>query len=257
MKSSSKISIAPFRKLAKSIQLLFDHEEKELYGKLRKVLGFSPFNLNYYNLAFVHKSASVKNKLGRLINNERLEFLGDAILDAVVSDYLYNKFPGEDEGFLTEMRSKIVNGQNLSDLAKRLGLDEFVSANVNSEKARVRILEDTFEAFVGAIYMDRGYNAVAAFIVRLIYNQDIDIDKLKQRDVNYKSQLIEWAQKNKREVVFNTDEDREHPNKFLAIAAVDTEEMGRGKGFSKKEAEQEAARIALEAIRGDEAKPDS
>lgn len=256
MKSSGIIGFAPIRVITKYVQLLFDREEKELYFKLKKVLGFSPINLNFYNLAFVHKSASVKNKLGRPINNERLEFLGDAILDAVISDYLYNKFPLENEGFLTELRSKIVNGQNLSLLAQHLGLSDFVSANVNSVKAKTRILEDTFEAFIGAIYMDRGYNAVTAFVLRLLRQQVIDIDALQLTDVNYKSKLIEWAQKNRKEVVFQTEEDPNHSGKFVAVAIVGEKERGRGKGNSKKEAEQEAARNGMNAVEKDEAYKD-
>lgn len=219
---------------------------------MRKVLGFTPINLNYYNLAFVHKSASVKNELGKLINNERLEFLGDAILDAVISDYLYNKFPGEDEGFLTEMRSKIVKGQNLSLLAKQLHLDDFVTANVNSEKAKFRILEDSFEAFIGAIYMDRGYSAVTAFLLRLLQKHLINIDQLKEKEENYKSTLIEWAQKNKREVYFHTEEDTGKANAFISHVMLDNIEKGRGKGNSKKEAEQEASRSALIIVEKEE-----
>lgn len=252
MKSSTRLPIAPLRQFSLWIQLLFNKEKKELFRSLRFILGFAPYYLKYYELSFVHKSASISGRNGVAINNERLEFLGDAILDAVISDYLYNKFPYEDEGFLTQMRSKIVNGKSLSKIAREIGISGMVVSNVSDVHSNIKILEDAFEAFIGAIYMDKGYRGVALFVVKLIQDNMIDIDYLIDYDVNYKSQLIEWSQKYKRKLEFTTKEDPQQRSQFVSHVTIENKEYGKGTGASKKLAEQMAAKRTLAKIESDE-----
>lgn len=207
------------------------------YWNLRKILGFSPLRLQYYSTALTHKSYSVKN------NNERLEFLGDAILDAVIAEYLFKIYKEEDEGFMTNMRSKIVRGEKLSDIALLLGLDKLI--RIRNAQLRKNILEDAMEAFIGAIYMDKGYWRAKRFILKKIIAKHIDIEKLQELDENFKSQLIELAQSRKLSVQFYTDADHEVQNAFISYVRIGDKVYDSGMGSSKKDAEQEAAKNTL------------
>lgn len=225
--------------------------DKAFYDELRAITGLWPGNEELYKLAFIHKSASLRLDDGLVINNERLEFLGDAILDAVVAEYLYGKFPDKKEGFLTQTRSKIVNGDYLGQLAILLGLDKFIVSHAHNYNSNKHILGDAFEALIGAIYLDHGYKAVKKFVIKQLLRKHIDLTEILKTETNYKSQIIEWAQKDKKEVSFNTDmedEENKYP-KFRSSIVIDNEIIATGSGSSKKEAEQDAAKNTLKKIK--------
>jgi ribonuclease-3 len=238
------------RSLAQRIKL-FSSPRKEFYLFLKNLIGFYPGKLSFYDIAFTHRSASRLDTQGKVVNNERLEYLGDAILGAVIADFLYNRFPQEDEGFLTKMRSKLVNRAILTNLTYEMGLNVFIDSNANNAIDKSHIYGDVLEALIGAIYLDRGYEASRYFIIKRIIPRYIDLYELEQLDTNFKSKLIEWSQKNKRQVRFETQE--EYPNgskqpKFVATVEIDDKVLGKGTGSSKKEAQQNAARNTLEKM---------
>ena len=185
-----------------------------------------------------------------VINNERLEFLGDAILDAVVAEYLYTRFPDKNEGFLTQTRSKIVNGDYLGQLAIQLGLDKFIISHAHNYYSNKHILGDAFEALIGAIYLDHGYKAVRNFVFKQLLKKHIDLSLLLNTETNYKSRLIEWAQKDRKEISFQTDLEAVDTfiPEFISKVIVDDKVIAKGKGLSKKEAEQNAAKATLKAL---------
>jgi ribonuclease III len=227
---------------------LFSSARKEFYSFIKNITGFSPLKLNLYDLAFIHKSATSVDILGNPINNERLEYLGDAVLGAIVADYLYNRFPGKDEGFLTQLRSRIVNRNFLTQLTFKMGLIKFVSSNTSTINETSHIYGDVFEAFIGAVYLDNGYKAAKRFVVKKILSEYVDIYEVERSNTNYKSQLIEWGQKNKKNVEFHTVSNPEsgtNKSPFISEIFIDGEIAGRGEGFSKKEAQQNAAQTAL------------
>ena len=227
---------------------LFSSPRKEFYTFLKATTGFSPIKLRLYDLAFIHRSASFPDLLGQPINNERLEYLGDAVLGAIVAEYLYNRFPRKDEGFLTQMRSRIVNRSFLTQLTFKLGLNRFINSNTNSVNDSSHIYGDVFEAFIGALYLDTGYKGAKQFVIKKVLNVHVDIEQLERSDNNYKSQLIEWGQKNKREVEFDTHENSENSHNnlpFISVIRIDGQIVGKGEGYSKKEAQQNSACKAL------------
>jgi len=227
-----------------AFRILF-RKDKDLLISLQEILGFYPKNLKFYKTAFTHRSASYKEN-GKRVNNERLEFLGDSILDAVISDFLYNRYPYAKEGFMTEMRSKIVNGEKLKELARLLRLNDFIIQKGSATKGSItKIHEDAFEALIGAIYLDQGYYKTYKFIISKILKKYIDFEDLEDLNLNYKSQLIEWAQKIKKSVTFVS---KDHPDEikcFSSEVVFDYKTIGIGKGHSKKEAEQNAAKEAI------------
>ena len=221
------------------------YTNKILSGKLKNLLGFKPKNLSVYALALTHKSViDIEDNLNEYDNNERLEFLGDAILDAVISELIYNRFPTADEGFLTQMRTKIVNGKKLTELAKNIKLDKLILTNKKVHISE-KILEDAFEALIGAIFIDKGYKCVKKFVAQKIMIQHIDLNKLKHVETNYKSRLIEWAQKYKYDLQFYTEYETSSSKMFLSVAKIGDDILGQGKGLSKKKAEQNASEKAL------------
>lgn len=230
---------------------LFSSPRKEFYLFLKRLIGFYPQTLSYYDTAFTHRSTSRLNTQGQAVNNERLEYLGDAILGAVIADFLYNRFPMEDEGFLTKMRSKLVNRAILTSLTHEMGLNRFIDANTNNAVEKSHIYGDALEALIGAIYLDKGYLAAKFFITKRILSRYIDLHQLEQLDLNFKSRLIEWSQKGKRDVKFDTVEEYpdngRHP-RFVSKVEADGKVVGRGTGSSKKEAQQNAAREALKKL---------
>ena len=224
--------------------------DKAFFTELRAITGLWPGNEEIYKLAFIHKSASLRMPDGIVINNERLEFLGDAILDAVVAEYLYGQFPGENEGFLTQTRSKIVNGDYLGQLAIQLGLDKFIVSHAHNYNSNKHILGDAFEALIGAIYLDHGYKAVKKFVIKQLLKKHINLGEILKTDTNHKSQLIEWSQKERKEVVFETiieDSEVKCP-RFISSVSINSEFVAKGFGSSKKEAEQNAALNTLDEI---------
>jgi len=230
---------------------LFSSSRKEFYLFLKELLGFYPQNLRLYDLAFVHKSASTVDSQGNYVNNERLEFLGDAILGAIIAEFLYNRFPQEDEGFLTKTRSKLVNRTFLTKLTFDMGLNVFIDSNTTKTIDKSHIYGDALEALIGAIYLDKDYQAAKYFVTKRILSEFVNLNKIEQEDTNFKSQLIEWSQKNKREVNFETIEELNEKSKqpkFIAVVEIDNLEVGKGTGSSKKEAQQNAAKETLKKL---------
>lgn len=232
---------------------LFFRKEKEPYFRFYRILGFYPRNIEIYKQALLHKSSSVKTQ-GRLINNERLEFLGDAILDAIVADIVYKKFEGKREGFLTNTRSKIVQRETLNNIAINIGLDKLIKYSSKQSSHNSYMSGNAFEALIGAIYLDRGYRACKKFMEERIIGQYINLDKISRKEVNFKSKLIEWSQKNKFEIEFRligqTLDDNQNPV-FETQIIVENIPGGTGKGYSKKESQQEAAHITMSMIKKD------
>ena len=235
------------------IRLLF-HRDRESYFCFYRILGFFPRHIHYYKQAVLHKSVFLRSEEGRPLNNERLEFLGDAILDAVVADVLYRHFEGRREGFLTNTRSKIVQRETLNKLAVEIGLDKLVKYTVRSSSHNSYMYGNAFEAFIGAIYMDQGYERCKQFIEKKILKEYIDLDKMSRKEVNFKSKLIEWSQKYKFAVSFeliSQVEDKDRSPMFYTEVKVEGISAGKGTGYSKKESQQNAARMALNKIKGD------
>jgi len=219
---------------------------------LKNLLGFVPGNIALYKLAFRHKSVAQNVKKGVKNSNERLEFLGDAVLGSVVAEVLFKLYPFEDEGFLTELRSKIVSRVNLNQLARKLGLDkliEFDNRALNAQR-QGSLLGDAFEALIGAVYLDKGYDFTRNFLVNHIIKSHIDIHKLEQTETNFKSKLIEWCQRHSKDISFDLIDnlDGENTKLFTVQASVDGEPVGQGKEFSKKNAEKLAAEKACETL---------
>ncbi len=216
------------------------------------MLGFVPGNLSLYRLAFRHKSVAQSVKKGVKNSNERLEFLGDAVLGSVVAEVLFKLYPFEDEGFLTELRSKIVNRVNLNQLARKLGFEQLIQYDnrmVNSTR-QSSLLGDAFEALIGAVYLDKGYDFTKNFLVNHIIKSHIDIHRLEQTETNFKSKLIEWCQRHGKDITFELIDNKEgESNKLFTVqASIDGEIMGTGKEFNKKNAEKMAAEKACEAL---------
>ncbi len=223
--------------------------EKEFKKILKNIIGFFPSNLKLYQLAFTHKSISVHKFNDIKINNERLEYLGDAILDAIIADFLYQNFPDEDEGFLTQMRSKIVNRDFLNTIAIKLGIPFLLKANIKNDHKKY-IYGDALEALVGALYLEKGFEKTKKIIVEKILKNHVNIEKLKYLESDFKSKILEWGQKNKKNVIFTCYEDHKEGNSnvYVSNLYIMDEIYGRGMGFSKKEAEQNAAKQALEKL---------
>ena len=237
------------------IRLLF-RKDKESYFCFYKILGFYPRNIQLYQQALLHKSTSIRSEKGRPLNNERLEFLGDAILDAIVGDIVYKHFEGRREGFLTNTRSKIVQRETLNKMAVEIGLDKLVKYSTRSSSHNSYMYGNAFEAFIGAIYLDQGYERCKRFMEEKIFKNYIDLDKMSRKEVNFKSKLIEWSQKSKVEVSFELIEqflDEDYNPMFHTEIRIEGISAGKGTGYSKKESQQNAAQAALKKIKNDAA----
>ena len=227
-------------------------KEKELYSSLHAILGFYPHDISYYKLALMHKSVMRRNAKGRPVNNERLEFLGDAILDAIVGDIVYRHFPGKREGFLTNTRSKLVQRETLNRLAKEMGITRLVLSNGRSSSHNSYMGGNAFEALVGAIYLDKGYEACMHFMQKRILGPLVNIDKVAYKEVNFKSKLIEWSQKNRVNLNFENiaeTTDQGGSPVFQYKIVIEGLEGCAGKGYSKKESQQMACKLTLEKLR--------
>ena len=238
-KSIDRIKL-PFRK------------EKELYLSLYNIIGVLPHNLSFYKTALLHKSVARRNDKGKPVNNERLEFLGDAILDAIVGDIVYEHFPGKREGFLTNTRSKIVQRETLNKLANDLGITRLILSSGHSQSHNSYLGGNAFEALVGALYLDHGYTACMKFMKKQILGELINIDKVAYKEVNFKSKLIEWTQKHKICLEFKPlsfGKDKEGSPTFSFQVVLEGIACGEGSGYSKKESQQEAAKVTLQYIR--------
>lgn len=234
------------------IRLLFS-KERESYFALYRILGFYPRTISYYKEALLHKSSTIRSAKGYKLNNERLEFLGDAILDAIVADVVYKHFEGKREGFLTNTRSKIVQRETLNKIAVEIGLDKLITYSTHSSNHNSYMCGNAFEALIGAIYLDRGYDACMRFMQERILHKLINIDKVAYKEVNFKSKLIEWSQKNKVELEFRLVEQTQDVSSPVFQSDVLLEGIvgGSGTGYSKKESQQAAAKQALGRLKKD------
>lgn len=224
-------------------------KDKDLTQRLKSLLGFVPANLSIFKLAFSHKSnASEKGKAGSQ-NNERLEYLGDAVLGTIVAEYLFQKYPNRDEGFLTKMRSKIVKRKSLNMIGDKMGLDVLLNEQNNTRLSR-SMLGNAVEALVGAIYLERGYRRTKRYIINHILRRYVDIHELETVDDNYKSQLLEWCQKNGRNVNYKllARYKFEKRDRFRVAVVINGERLAVADDFNKKSAEQNASEQAMQAM---------
>jgi len=231
--------------------------DKSLAQSVKGITGIIPININLYRLAFTHSSMLGNPLAGQKIqigtsHNERLEYLGDAILGAVIAEYLFKKFPLKDEGFLTEMRSRIVNREMLSSLAMKIGVHKLLEINIKQKQLlNNRSMQgDAMEALIGAVYLDKGYEIVRQFIIKKLIVPHYDLDAMLVTETNHKSKLLEWASKKQKKVRFQIDDEDGKVNnrEFTAVVYIDEENMGYGKGVTKKKAEQAAAEAVLVVI---------
>ncbi len=231
------------------IRSVFSSDKKLVYT-VKNIFGFFPDNVALYSLAFRHKSASQERINGFKVSNERLEYLGDAVLSSIVADYLFKKFPYKEEGFLTEMRSKIVSRSSLNKLSRKLGIDVLVKSEISGNGFSKSLLGDAFEAFVGALYLDKGYDFTKRILIKRVVEVHFDIDKLVEEDTNYKSQLIEWSQKEKIPIEFKVIEEigNGYGKQYLVEVLVDNKPVATAQDYAIKGAEQLAAEKALVLI---------
>jgi ribonuclease III len=228
-----------------------DVAEKILNNQLRYIFDLKPRNIDFYKIALIHKSASTIVSNRKRLNNERLEYLGDSILDAIVADFLFSNFPNQNEGFLTKMRSRIVSRASLNTIATAIGLDKLVVAQTTNPLAQKHIYGDALEALIGAIYLDKGFEYTQKWLNRFILSKHINLGELQATESDYKSRIIEIAQKNNFSILFESIE-KETPKGqnplFEAKLLINQQLLGTGYGTSKKEAEQNAAMVAIERI---------
>jgi len=227
-------------------------KEKELFSALYNILGFYPHNIEYYKQALMHKSIRKRNDKGKPLNNERLEFLGDAILDAVVGDVVFRHYEGKREGFLTNTRSKLVSRDTLGKVASEMGLGGLLLSAGHSTSHNSYVEGNALEALVGAIYLDRGYDTCMWFWEHRILGKYINLDKVAFKEVNFKSKLLEWSQKNRVHMEFQMLKQKKDDNGnpiFSFMVMIEGVEGEKGTGFSKKEAQQLAAKETLQRLK--------
>lgn len=228
----------------------FFSRDKKLSNSLRNLLGFTPRNISIYRLALIHRSAGERLADGTLISNERLEFLGDAVLSSIVAKYIFQRYPYENEGFLTETRSKVVSRKNLNGLARKLGLPEMVTKNNENNRTGSSLGGDALEALIGAIFMDRGFPAAEKFVLDRMIDNFIDLETLVKEDANFKSRFIEWCQKEKKAFEFfvlKGTTDGYRPS-FTIQIKVEGKVLGEATDRTKKRAEQAAAKEVCEKL---------
>lgn len=219
-------------------------EDEVFLNELKNLLNFTPKKLFYYKKAFTHRSLKKIDNSGNPMNYERLEFLGDAMLGAVIASYLYKKAPEGSEGYLTQMRSKIVSREHLNELGKDFNLIRFVKSNIVQSNVGDNIHGNIFEALIGAIYLDKGYLFCQKFIHTNVINEYVDLDKLEGKITSYKGLIIEWCQKQKKNYIFDTYEDtgNESVKHFSVKISIDGELIAKGRATSKKKAEEKASK---------------
>lgn len=230
--------------------------DKRLTLAIKLIVGSKPFNLHLYKLAMQHSSVARVNKSGYRESNERLEYLGDAVLGAVVADYLFKKYPYKDEGFLTEIRSRMVNRESLNNLGRNLGLDKILHFDSSLRKESYRtIYGNALEALIGAVYLDRGFDFCKQFIEKQLLAPYFNLSTLIHTVHNHKSLLIEWAQKGNRRLSFEilgNEQPQQNNKEFTAVVVLEGETLATGQGGSKKQAEKDAARKACIKLRLEE-----
>jgi len=222
--------------------------DRDFARKLKPLLGFTPVNLSIFILAFSHKSTN-SDRPNSIQNNERLEYLGDAVLGTIVAEYLFKKYPDSDEGFLTKMRSKIVKRKSLNKIGDKMGLDMMLSEYNNTRLSR-SMLGNALEALVGAIYLESGYHGTRRYIINQILRKYVDVHELERVDDNYKSQLLEWCQKNGRTVSYKllARYKFEKRDRFKVAVMVNGKRLATADDFNKKSAEQTASEKAMQAL---------
>ncbi|TAF66452.1 MAG: ribonuclease III [Cytophagales bacterium] len=228
-------------------------EDKKLAQAIQHIIGRKPKNLSLYQLAVSHTSVSkVHPNTGVRESNERLEYLGDAVLGIIVAEYLFKKFPFKDEGFLTEIRSRIVNRESLNDLSRKIGLYHLIRyENIRRSAMAYRsIAGDALEALVGAVYLDMGFTRCKFFVLDKLIKPHFDLDKIVGTNKNFKSIVVEWAQRESKEVRFEIIEERgsKHQREFIAQVFIGDAPISKGSGLSKKKAEQAAAEKCCELL---------
>ena len=222
----------------------------DFFLEMKRIIGFKPKNLEHYKQAFLHRSLNLKDELGNPRNYERLEFLGDAMLGAVISKHLYTRVPEGDEGYLTKMRSKIVSRKHLNELGKDLGLVEFVESRIPQNHFGDNIHGNVFEALVGAIYLDRGHKYCEKFINDRVIEPYVDIEQLEGKVMSYKSLVIEWCQKQKKAFQYEVYEDtgNDSVRHFAVKLFIDERMLAKARATSKKKAEEKASKRAYFAL---------
>ena len=242
------------KKIYKEIRAI-PRKGKEPYLTFYNIVGFYPHDISLYQQAVAHKSSSIRLNNGKWVNNERLEFLGDAILDAIIADILYKKFENKKEGFLTNMRSRIVQRETLNKLGLELGLDKLLVSSTRNVAHNTNMFGDALEALIAAIYLDQGYRVAKKFVFDTLIKEHLDIENVVKNEVDFKSRLIEWGQKIKVEVRFDVVKsyyDENHNPIFHSSVFISDVEIATGVGYTKKESHQKAAEQALKLIDEDE-----
>ncbi|WKN30428.1 ribonuclease III [Porifericola rhodea] len=242
--------------ILKSVRAYPD-EDKRLIEAIKRIVGSYPVNLELYRLATKHISVAKKNMFGLKESNERLEYLGDAVLSTVVAEYLFKKYPYKDEGFLTDIRSRIVNRESLNKVAKKIGVSNIIvydqsnlHSNGKSKLSHKSIDGDTLEALVGAVYLDKGFSYCKNFILKRLLTPHFDLENIISTNPNYKSTIIEWAQKSNKDIRFEIVDTLGNAQfkEFIAQITIDGNPICTGSGLSKKKAEQSASQKALEIL---------
>ena len=239
------------RNIIDRLYLIFQND-KDLRRSLFEILGFYPHNIEYYRQALMHKSIGKRNEKGKPLNNERLEFLGDAILDAAVGHIVYRHYEGKREGFLTNTRSKLVSRETLGKLANEMGLSQLILSAGHSNSHNSYVGGNAFEALVGAIYLDRGYDTCMWFWENRVLGKYINLDKVAFKEVNFKSKLLEWSQKNKVRMEYRMLKQKKDDNGspiFSFLVLLEGIEGEKGSGYSKKEAQQQASKDTLQKLK--------
>ncbi len=227
---------------------------KEPYLTFYKIVGFYPHDISLYQEALAHKSSSIRLNNGKWVNNERLEFLGDAILDAIIADILYKEFEKKKEGFLTNMRSRIVQRETMNKLAGELGLEDLLVTSTRNVAHNTNMYGDALEALIAAIYLDQGYRVAKSFVFQTLIKEHLDFDDVVKTEIDFKSRLIEWGQKHKLDVRYDVTDsyyDKKHNPVFHSSVFVADVESGQGVGYSKKESHQRASEKAMKLIEND------
>lgn len=226
--------------------------DRKLYNSLKRIIGFYPGNISLYKLAFTYKSISINSNVDKAVNNERLEFLGDAVIGTVIAEHLFKTYPYRDEGFLTEMRAKLVSRSQLNKLGLKLGLDKYLQESSDSRSKSV--CGDVFEALVGAIYLDKGISGAKRFMIDRIMKIHVDLDEMEAIEFNFKGKIIDWCQKRKKDIQFKLlEESGPAQGKLFKIQVfIDGEGFGIAESRSKKRAEQRAAEATQESLNSED-----
>ncbi len=228
------------------------HNRKEFSSRLKQLLGFRPVKLRLYESAFIHRSATYTLPDGVKVNNERLEYLGDAIIDSILSDYLFRVYPEASEGFMTKTRARIVNRETLNQLGLSMGLDRLIVSNLSPSDSPRNLFGNAVEALVGALFIDRGYDRTSRFFIEKGLKKHLDLAAVLAAETDYKSLILEYCQKKKQKLNFTSQEKNGSngiPPLFTVTLEINSEAMAQGEGTTKKEAEQEASMIAWNKLR--------